>query len=562
MTENVESLDVSFTDLRETTDSQITELKLKHGISASAKFLRDVSVCLSVEKIAPTEEILRFFDAIYLSATSRLENVDISAIFLCEGEGQRTLRDLIVKYSYLNDTDTEKLPLDELLHISSKYLSTIDVCPPTTVCVTDSEGDLSFTDESGSNMISLEIDSSPLPFGYQKSNNRANASTPQAQKGDVFFLLEPHDSSNGYNALLRENLFTDAVKTSTIIDRGGILYALSHLTVGATVFGDAAGASDNLSNLIVLHEGKMLVSTSRENEEILKSFFEEHSICALKVAEASDVLSFSIITGERNINIRANFLRGLFKYRTIASEQIPLGSFGQPSYDKLYIEKEGTREEASGAVSFKGHLISALKTKDVSFASAINIVLDSIFALLSRGVSIKDIGITLKIGCNKESLGGAVSAILGAYRVCLELAVAQKDSSFVETDDGYILCCAYAKEEKRKTPTLSPDEPSLAYLLSFGRFNDTTPSLMPDFSSVRKTCILLEDVFSNGRAVNARTINGPVVEEAKKLCDEHFSLFPYLNDGINDDTRAQGVILQAPMKEKIKSPLIGVIRKG
>ena len=74
MTENVESLDVSFTDLRETTDSQITELKLKHGISAPTKFLRDVSVCLSVEKIAPTEEILRFFDAIYLSATSRLEN--------------------------------------------------------------------------------------------------------------------------------------------------------------------------------------------------------------------------------------------------------------------------------------------------------------------------------------------------------------------------------------------------------------------------------------------------------------------------------------------------------
>ncbi len=547
-------------------DSPLIELKLKHNICASASFLRDVGVCLSAEKIPATEEILKFFDAIYLSATSLFENTDVAVISEGEGEVKRTLRDLVTKYNYLHDTDAHKLPFEDFIHLPSKYLSTLDVCPPSTVCVSDNGCGLSFTDECGNTMLSLALDDCPLPFGYKKAAQSTKASTIPAQNGDLFFLLTLDNCEKDYkvqkNELFKNLEFANAVKTSTTLGCGGLLYALSQLTLGAVIYGDAVGADDNLSNLVTLNEGKSLISISPENEETVKNLAKEYSLCARKVAEASDLLSYSIFAADRKINIRANFLRGLFKYRATVNEQIPVEEFSLSKYEKLYVTKDGQTEEAPRVLSFKGHLTSTLKTSSCSFTSAINIVLDCVFALLAKGVSREDIGISLKIGCNKNHKEDALSALLGVYRVCVELSISEKDSTVVDSEQSYIFCCAYAKEKKIQRPNHAPDEPSLAYLLSFGRFNDTIPRLMPDFSAVRKMCILLEDAFSHELVIDAKAVDGFVTPAANELCTPPLSLSPYFDDGINADTRAQGIILQVPISKKIKAPLIGVIRKG
>ncbi len=572
MTENVENK----TALQEqpysinlvgASENQILELKLKYNIHASVQFLRDVGLCLLTEGIPVDKEILNFFDAIYLSATSRFENTDVSSAASCEGEVKRTLRDLVSKYKYSYDTDNDKIPFDDFIHVSSKYLSTLDISAPSTVCVADSAYDLSFTDESGNYMTSLALDNSrPLPFGYKESVVDTKSSIPLAKKGDVFIVLcldnDQKDYKTQINELLKNPDFTNVLKTSTTIDCGGLLYALSQLSVGAVIYADTICGAESLSSLVNLHKGNLMITAGAENEELIKALAKEYSLSAQRIAESSDLLSFTIIMANKKINIRANFLRGLFKYRTLINNQIPIEDFTSANYEGLYVTKNGHTEKTCGVVAYKKHLISALKTSSCSFTSAINIVLDSIFALLAKGVSIKNIGISLKIGCDKNHKESALASLLGMYRVCVELSIPEKESIVVDSEKNYVFCCAYAKEEEPARPALSPDAPSCAYLLSFGRFNDTLPQLMPDFSGVRKMCILLEELFSNERIIEAVAVDGLVTLKTNEMFTPPLSLFHYFDNGINENTRAQGIIIQAPIKEKIKAPLIGVIRKG
>ena len=565
MTENKSAAELI--NLVGATDSRLNEIKLKYNLSASVSFLRKVGICLLSERIEATEEILAFFDAVYSSAISRFENTDVSVLSPCEGEIARTFHDLTVKYRYLTDNDADVLPFDSFLHVSSEYLSTLDVCAPSTVSVANENADLTFTDSSKNKIISLSIYSEKAPpYGYERKSKAAKSSHTLAQTGDVFLLLTSKGDAADFNAKINELFedpdFANAVKTNTTVGCGGILYALSQICVGATVHVGAVDTAESLSALVNLHEGKTLISASAENEDFISSVANKYSVFPVKVAEASDSLSFVLDSTDSKLNIRSNFLRSLFMYRTSVSEMIPTDSFRPSNPQKLYVTKDGQTEEFAKTVLHKGHLISALKAKEVSFTSAINVALDTVFALLCAGVPRKSIGLTFKIGCNKKCKEDALSALLGIYRVCVELSVPEKDSVVVEANDNYIFCCAYAREEKTNVPSLSREEPSLLHLFSFGRFNNTIPALMPDFPSVRKMCTFLEDSFANGIVLRAEAINGPVLPVAKDFCEEPLSLFPYTNDGINESTRAQGVIVQIPINEKINVPLVGVIRKG
>ena len=236
----------------------------------------------------------------------------------------------------------------------------------------------------------------------------------------------------------------------------------------------------------------------------------------------------------------------------IESEQI-----SPTRYEKLTYTADGV----SGvlpfeAIEIKDHLVAARYTSHLSFGDGINTVLDSLFSVLARGVDRRHAGITVKIGVQRQNLCAGLGALLGVYRTVMELCLPQINSEIVFSDDEYILCTAFA--EKDTSCHSVRDffiEVRKVYLLSFKRFDDSLPKLMPDFDGIRKMCDYLYSVIKDGTVLSVHALNGEVstVTDGMNMINET-NAFPA-------DTVVQGFIMEALSFKEIKAPLIGMIKR-
>ncbi len=144
----------------------ITEL----GLSMPPLFLKEVYRYLAVENIAPSYELLRFFDTVFCASARKPQNLTLGEIATEDTEVMRTFLDVCQKASYLKKATA--FPITDILEISSEYLNTLDVKPPSSVSVGDS---LCISDEEGNFLVNLGIDDEkPLRYGYAKENEKIN----------------------------------------------------------------------------------------------------------------------------------------------------------------------------------------------------------------------------------------------------------------------------------------------------------------------------------------------------------------------------------------------------
>ena len=124
------------------------------------------------------------------------------------------------------------------------------------------------------------------------------------------------------------------------------------------------------------------------------------------------------------------------------------------------------------------------------------------------------------------------------------------------SDDEYILCTAFA--EKDTSCHIVRDffiEVRKVYLLSFKRFDDSMPKLMPDFDGIRKMCDYLYSVIKDGTVLTAHALNGAVstVTGSMNMINET-KTFPA-------DAVAQGFVMEALSFKELNAPLIGMMKR-
>ncbi len=523
-------------------EEAIKALISEYSLKASVPFLREVGKCLSAEGIAPDEETLRFFDAIYTCATSQSENINISDLYANDEEVIKTFSDLFEKHKYLSDSPVDSISLDDMVHVSSRYFETLGISAPSSVSIDCGQNNISLSNGNGKELLSFSLDTSkPLPYGYEKEKNASDDII--ADKDDLFFLVHSD------NCCLLENVSKKRIK----INGGGILSVISKNALGATVYADFIS---DICDLVSCQSEKEVIIISKENESSLALLFEEHGVCAHKIAVATDSPVFSIITQNRSFNIRANFLRRIFRYKSSFLPKIPSSSFEPTKYDDVSLDNNSSAR----LVNKNGHTLSVLLSSNCSFTSGINIALDNIFTLLSKGIDRRNIGMTFKIGYTAEHMSDAVATLLGIYRVSTELCVPEKSSGIELSDKDYVLCCVYAKAEGTMPERFTDNEGSSALLFSFGRFNDTTPPLMPDFSEIRKMCDHVTHMIAEEDVLSAIAVDGSVYKATKKMCSPEVSISLVANN-ITSSTNAQGLIIQLKDGKKTNAPIIGVIQK-
>ena len=287
----------------------------------------------------------------------------------------------------------------------------------------------------------------------------------------------------------------------------------------------------------------------KENED------NENKDCK-EISSSSDIQTDKIITPEGEINIKIGFVNRLLSFGETLNTNIESESITPTKYEKLlYITPESEKKsELYEATEIKDHFVSARCSSTLSFGDGMNSVLDSLFALLEKGVDRKKVGLTVKLSVRRENISRGICALLGAYRVIMELCLPQINSEIVFSDDEYILCAAFTQKSKSEK---SNDDLFISvrklYLLSFNRSYNSLPLNMPDFDGIRKMCDRLYSDINEGTVLMAHALNGTVgsVTDGMDITRD--------DSCIPEDTMAQGFVIEAKSFIKIDDPAIGLL---
>ena len=256
---------------------------------------------------------MRFFDAIYAFATSQSKNINISDLYANDEEVIKTFSDMFEKHKYLCDAPVDSISLDDMVHITSRYFSTLGISAPTSVCVTSEEQDLSFSNNDGKELLSFSLDNSePLPYGYAQNAKKGNKNVI-AQKGDLFILV--HDSDPSFENLCKEII---------TISEGGILPVITEHTFGALMYANEDMASE-ISDLITCYKGQKLLIVSKENKSALCSILAEHNTTSHIIAIATDTPVYSIIAQNKVFNHPAQQLHHPASRGSVHSQPLQQG---------------------------------------------------------------------------------------------------------------------------------------------------------------------------------------------------------------------------------------------
>ena len=514
------------------------------GITASAEFIDDVRKCLVAENTMPDEQIVRLFEAIYSSAVSFADNVVINKVFADDKEIVRTLSDLYKKYEYLSKETP--LTLSGITEIAAEYLSSIDVLP-IRPSQDDSAGKMIISAKDGNRLFSAAFDKKKtLPYGYinqEKAENKELVSD-----GTLIILIE-----GDYTSLCTEPLFGECRISSAEIDSRGLLYAILSLACGALI--DTSELVE-LKDLVLSYHGEHIVAVAPEKVGEMLALAQGNGLSANVIATATATPSVRFNYLCDTVNLRSGFLRRLFAYKKGFVAECASEAFVPTEYIPL-ISSIGALEDT---VSYNGHIIAAKCAKQCSFVNGINTVLDSVFSLLSKGVDRRRISISLNVSANAQNASSALAAILGAYRVVMELCLPIGSSKISFSDNEHIFCAAYAEDECNNVCRESFSSDNL-YLLSFKRFSNTSPELMPDFEEIRKMCDFLYSSISSKTFSTVYPINGSALSAANTICPTGYDLVPIADDGISESTYAQGFIVRTKPDIILNAPRIGFLRQ-
>ena len=173
-----------------------------------------------------------------------------------------------------------------------------------------------------------------------------------------------------------------------------------------------------------------------------------------------------------------------------------------------------------------------------------------------------------EIKADYENMAKMISAILGAYRVMMELCIpdAQSEIEFSRSHAESFLCVAATKSEKKKTDLSDTFTQNCIgnklYLLSFKRLKNTSPAFMPDFSAVRNMCDNLYTLIKNRTVLSVKSFNSSIEKAINEMSRDGLEILPSGTIPINESLCMQGFLIETPANVSLKLPLIGTIAQS
>ena len=568
-------------DLGSATDRELSNISSALKTDLPFQFWREIGISLKRNNTTADKDILLFFSALRERAKKHIENISLAELFADDEEVKKTLDDLYLKARHINAFKGPRLRLNDLINISSSYLASVGAHTPelfSNGCDCES---FALFNESNDKTAEISLDLSPLlPYGYVKENKN------EAQNKKHFSLVHGIEllliTANGkdsdeYSKSCKELLSDERIKelcltTDTIGDLG-LIGALSKLPCGAYIELDKLFAGDeepSLFKLVTEFAGQLLAVAAHSRGEELKALAEEYGLYAVSAAKVLEHPFLIISNNGKTANIEKPLIYRTIRMALPVSLKKDSEVFKPTTVNSRFtlVRKDGHTEVFDGTVSpSKNVLLSALSSEAVSFTDGINIALDSLFLLLAKGADRRNVEFSFKIRTSYEDVQKMLSAILGVYRVMMELCIPDAESTIEFTgsnkENELLFCSAGIKTGKNLAnipDTFSQNSiGNKLYLLSFKRLNDSSPAFMPDFAALRNTCDKLYKLISDGKALSVKSFNTSIGKAINEMGCGNFEIIPEGTIPINDSLFMQGFLVETLPHTVLDLPLLGRI---
>jgi len=541
----------NFTELNE---DELRELALSLGLSMSYKHL---SVCRDYYKdnlpeLDVTSDVLKLLD-VMAKYTELVGTVPISDVRADDKEITDTLYDIYAKAKCLGIFKGEPLSLKEILGVCEKYFERIGVCAPK--CLTNDSDALVIENEYGEKLAAFSAKNELTSrYGYVEESTTENGST--ALENDTMFLLMSNTKDDDIetffaklSALCNNPEFKNCAKFIKKISTNGIFDTLMSLTRGLFIELDhlpfECEDENKLSLLTSPFENTYIVATTPDSAT---------TAVALATAQGLPITFIAKKIAIDNILLHINGKTKLFEnpFSSLSSKTFSLkiekeAFLPTKHKNELKIKNGDETNPINGKIIALPHNTAtalACNTEENGFCTGMSTVIDSVFALISKGVNRKEMGLTLSFGIPRNtdfstSLSQTLAGVLGAYRAMIELCVPDTDSKIIESQAPYpfVFCSAFTKKAPTPISEQFVCEGNGVYLISFKRRSDTTPSGMPDFDNIRKMCDFVYSLIKDGKISSIRSFNGDarsavdMMSTEKLVLDESLSLASLFAEG-------------------------------
>ncbi len=568
-------------DLGSASDAELSNIASALKIDLPFTFLREIGRSLIKNKTTPTKELLLFFSELRNRSKKNIENVALAGIISNDNEIVKTLNDLYAKAKHVKAFSGAPLRFGELIKISPTYLESVGAHSPKLFSVSGDSECVRILDENNATVAELSLDLSPLlPYGYVKEEreNKQCQSSIALTHGTELLLITCGTDTDDYSARCEKMLADERMREICITTREigelGLIGALASLPCGAHIEFDKLFPSceeeSTLCDLVTKFCGQLLTVTPSQHSEQMKAIAEEYGLVAVSVARVLEHPFIITVKNSRAINIEKQFIYRTLRLPAALSLKTESKPFGPTSTDSRFtlVKNDGTEKIFNGAVALdEKTLLSALSSSSVSFTDGINTALDTLFQLFAKGADRRNTEFSFKIRTSYGHSSKMLSAILGIYRVMMELCLpdAQSRLEFTSSEDekDSLVCLAGIKNGKKL-----PDIPDVfsqnsignkVYLLSFKRIKDTDPAFMPDFAALRNTCDNLYTLISDGNVLSVKAFNKSISKAIAEMGNGKLEVISAGSIPINEDLCMQGFLVETSPKTLLNLPLLGRI---
>lgn len=347
----------------------------------------------------------------------------------------------------------------------------------------------------------------------------------------------------------------------------GLLGTLSYLSgIYADLSTLAPKEEIEPAELLLGFRGARILTATREQIPFLYDLSVRYGLRAVYFAKVTASGQWRARRSETSIiEMELSFLRRLMNGKERAAAKIPKERLRAVRRElPLYRSQEGQTEPLeSGSYLTRDRLIfapAASVGEQNPFGTAISTAIDALLCAVSAGVDRRALAFSFtyrlpRYETAEDALGKDLALILGAYRLCLELAAPEGGSSvdFCEGERA-LFCTAYGIPKQTPLPRFCLGGGTKLYYLSFRR----DESGMPEFEDLRRACDTFHALYADGRVRSARSVAGILPEAARRMAGER-PLSPTEAMSAYGDGFCQGILFEA--EEILGLPILAFLER-
>lgn len=507
------------------------------------------------EKRDPYLDEIYFFDDLVRRCRTTYASAAITAATIRHPDVTETYRDLLEKNRVLPFSEVP-LTVARVLRVASMYLNRIGIAPISRA--------LGFDEAERPLFTYGATQESAVSFGALPEATPKKSLPPKTALVLLCAKKECADPDKARRSLLSSPFGKAKILMHKTVEPAGIAVTVCRMAKG--VFLDLNPlpplTCPDFSALSGAFAGEMLVALATEEVSALLA---QADALGLQAYYCAGVLADSHLTirmkNGNQITYQSELLTALAdSMLQVCAETPEENLLTVLSHTPLLLHPDCpvfAPKALSAPLTADGKCFSVVATDadENPFSVGVNTLLNTLLPLLAQGISHQKISLSLRFSIPTEDtspagIGRALSLMLGAYRVMMELCITDVNSVICPAKDGKyalhaVAFAATSKQENASHTVLGAQ----VYLLSFRR----TPTGLPDFADFRAMCKTVSDLHRKKKPIAALPVSGRVSDAVRSLDGTTHTLRLFPEADVYMNAYLQGFLVQStePIPEGI-----------